>query len=747
MASFEPGVDLCAAAAADFASLRDGALRHDPRTPPGVAAPHGGHAGLETEAMYHVEMLNDTMRNERFAAAAAAAVRWAADAAEAPVVSLEIGAGGTALLSLAAARAGAGAAIAVESEPDLARRSRAVAADNGLSVQVFEADSLDLDAAFVSETLRGGANVVLAELFDDRLLGERVLPTLRHAVDHLAAPAPAVVPQRAAVYAALVRSDTLALMSRPPAGGSALVHAALDDTVEPMRLRALQDLDYVSSAWAVLNFDLCDPKLKGRRTVSVRVRASSDDGDEGAVRVDAVAFWWRAVLWECPETGEKIEVSSADARSHWKQCVHFLDEPLFVRPGGRVRVTAAHNDETVGFDVEACEDDDAGDDVRIVDDEGDEEDDEEDEEEEDDEEEATEEGSDAGSFCDGGCESERPRRWMLAEPERTAAIFRAVSGAARGAGVAASVCGGSGLCLEAVRAAGARAAIACEWNPARADAVREAALRSDHADATPAVVVDGAGELASSLGRALAELSQDLPPSDAQASGQGVEGSLKVDALVAEPFFVALGAEVWAKGHALLWWWSVHAARQADLLSTGAAIWPARGTLRGKLVNFDGLWDATRTPANAAGFSLAQLFADAEGRPRGDGAADAAPAATRTHAVWEHAHAACTEAFDLLTLDFTDAPPSNLAGRVDVGACAAGANAVVLWVDYEVPGGAALSTGPSDRGAPTPWAQGVVFLPAPLAPGAPLTVFAHASLDPLSGELCVDIHGDADEQR
>ena len=60
---------------------------------------------------------------------------------------------------------------------------------------------------------------------------------------------------------------------------------------------------------------------------------------------------------------------------------------------------------------------------------------------------------------------------------------------------------------------------------------------------------------------------------------------------------------------------------------------------------------------------------------------------------------------------------------------------MVVWVDYGLPEGGTLSTGPC--GAPTPWAQGVIFLGSPLARSAPLV--AKASLDPLSGELLVDI--------
>ena len=52
-------------------------------------------------------------------------------------------------------------------------------------------------------------DIIVNELYDTELLGEGVLPTLRHALEHLAVPGCVVVPAAADVVAVLLQSDAL----------------------------------------------------------------------------------------------------------------------------------------------------------------------------------------------------------------------------------------------------------------------------------------------------------------------------------------------------------------------------------------------------------------------------------------------------------------------------------------------------------------------------------------------------------
>ena len=53
------------------------------------------------------------------------------------------------------------------------------------------------------------ADMLVSELFDSVLLGEAVLPTIRHAMQHLLTPTAVIVPERATVFAQVVESQSI----------------------------------------------------------------------------------------------------------------------------------------------------------------------------------------------------------------------------------------------------------------------------------------------------------------------------------------------------------------------------------------------------------------------------------------------------------------------------------------------------------------------------------------------------------
>ena len=78
-------------------------------------------------------------------------------------------------------------------------------------------------AAAPAPDLLSPVDVIVTEIFDSELLGEGLLPTLRHAVSHLLRPGGVLVPARAALFGQLVQCPTLAAMAHlrplgPPPG-------------------------------------------------------------------------------------------------------------------------------------------------------------------------------------------------------------------------------------------------------------------------------------------------------------------------------------------------------------------------------------------------------------------------------------------------------------------------------------------------------------------------------------------------
>lgn len=144
---------------------------------------------------WHFTMLEDHARNEAFGRAIDRAVRQGMHV-------LDIGTG-TGLLSMMAVRAGADCVTAVEANNEMAHIARRIIAQNGFEddIQVYNIHSSQLK---VGKELPRPADVVVAEIVDAALLGEGVLPSLRHARASLTVEKPIMIPQGARVFGALV---------------------------------------------------------------------------------------------------------------------------------------------------------------------------------------------------------------------------------------------------------------------------------------------------------------------------------------------------------------------------------------------------------------------------------------------------------------------------------------------------------------------------------------------------------------
>jgi tetratricopeptide (TPR) repeat protein len=144
---------------------------------------------------WHFTMLEDHARNEAFCRAIDRAVRQGMHV-------LDIGTG-TGLLSMMAVRAGAECVTAVEANKEMAHIARRIIGQNGFEddIQVFNMHSTLMK---VGKELPRPADVVVAEIVDAALLGEGVLPSLRHARAALTVEKPIMIPQGARVFGALV---------------------------------------------------------------------------------------------------------------------------------------------------------------------------------------------------------------------------------------------------------------------------------------------------------------------------------------------------------------------------------------------------------------------------------------------------------------------------------------------------------------------------------------------------------------
>jgi predicted RNA methylase len=147
---------------------------------------------------WHYSMLNDSARNSAFHKAI---IRQITEDDEV----IDVGAG-TGLLSILAARTGARSVAAFEADPQLARIAAETIAESGVGERIALHSTLSANVSFPPHDRH---NVLLTEIFDCGLIGEGIIPTLRHARSSLLTEEYTSIPKGATLSGALVASDRI----------------------------------------------------------------------------------------------------------------------------------------------------------------------------------------------------------------------------------------------------------------------------------------------------------------------------------------------------------------------------------------------------------------------------------------------------------------------------------------------------------------------------------------------------------
>ena len=275
---------------------------------------------------WHLPMLADEARNKAYQETLDKHVRPGMHV-------LDIGAG-SGLLAMMAARAGAERVTAVEMNPVLADVARQIVADNGYGdrIEVLNRVSLDLKVGVDLPA----ADLVVSEVLDAGLLGEGVLPTLRHATSHLMKPQARMVPAGATIYGQIVELPRQRMVN-PVAKLSGFDLSAFDRFRNPATHRPIvlnrEDNRPLSGPFHVAEIDFSNPPSTERhRQEVVPIIASGE--------AYAIVFWFDLHL------DESISVSTSPDGTlrHWSQAVQFLDQGRMVVVGDELSLTVGHND-------------------------------------------------------------------------------------------------------------------------------------------------------------------------------------------------------------------------------------------------------------------------------------------------------------------------------------------------------------------------------------------------------------------
>ena len=271
----------------------------EPQAPAATAAIH--RFARRHVPRWHFPMLNDEERNQAFAAALRQQVRPGDHV-------LDIGSG-SGLLAMLAIQVGAARVTSCEADPLLAAVARQVIQSNGFSdvITVIPAQSTELE---VGRDLDDRVDLIVTEIVDCGLIGEGLLPTLRHARQRLLKPGGRLVPHSAQI--------TAAVLSCPSARRLNSVHAA-----QGLDLGAMNSLStpghfpirletwphtLLSDHVEIFEMNLVDEALAdGSRVVRLPIT-------ESAV-ADGLVAWFELDLAE----GIQLNNAPVNTSSHWMQ--------------------------------------------------------------------------------------------------------------------------------------------------------------------------------------------------------------------------------------------------------------------------------------------------------------------------------------------------------------------------------------------------------------------------------------------
>jgi SAM-dependent methyltransferase len=281
---------------------------------------------------WHFAMLNDRERNQLFERAIEGGVNPGDHV-------LDIGSG-SGLLAMIAARRGAGRVTSCEFVPPVARAAEQIVAKNGFS-ELIDVVNMRSDLLDGDTDLSELADVIVTEIVDCGLVGEGILPTLRHAREHLLKPGGSIIPRAARVTAVPVDSWPIWRLNRvDDACGFDVSHFNEFATSRYFQVR----LPYwphrkLAAPLQVLSFDFLNDSLEaGEKTIQMPIQ---HDGT-----CHGIAFWFELDLGS-----EQILSNQPDGKhTHWLQAFQCFTNPVPVKAGSTLTVKIIHNDEIVYFE-------------------------------------------------------------------------------------------------------------------------------------------------------------------------------------------------------------------------------------------------------------------------------------------------------------------------------------------------------------------------------------------------------------
>ncbi len=282
-------------------------------------------------ARWHFAMLNDGERAASYDLALATFLR--------PNMHvLDIGCG-SGLLGMLAAKHGAAHVTSCEAVPEIAEVARRIVATNGYADRVNVVAKISTELRVAADLPRR-ADLLVTEIVDCGLVGEGILPTLRHAREHLLGEGGTIIPRAATVYATLIESEDIRRLNVVTSSRGLdvrLFNELSSRLYFPVRSHTWP-YTFLSPAATAFEVDfLTDPLEPTTREVVFTAKQSGT--------CHAVMFWFDMEL----VPGVSLRNQPGDYKTHWMQAVQCIDRPFGVRAGETITLTALQTDSALRF--------------------------------------------------------------------------------------------------------------------------------------------------------------------------------------------------------------------------------------------------------------------------------------------------------------------------------------------------------------------------------------------------------------
>ncbi|MEZ4953671.1 MAG: tetratricopeptide repeat protein [Saprospiraceae bacterium] len=288
---------------------------------------------------WHFVMLADDLRNDAYQQAIERVVTK-----DSTVLDIGTGSG---LLSLMAARAGAKKIVACEMHNRLAETAKEIIAANGYSkkITVINKKSTALE---IGTDLPQKADILVSEILDAGVIGEGVLPTVRHALQNLLADDAIIIPAKVKIFGQLIEIPMRSKVSpvRQISGFdlSAFDQYRIQSEYITVELES-ESHEKLSDIFPITAFNFYNLPAAVHDNDPISETLTIDIKQDGEVQ--AVAFWFDLTLHE------DLMVSSRPGGElkHWGQALYCFEEPIKKMAGDQLKLDFIRSDQFIWFEL------------------------------------------------------------------------------------------------------------------------------------------------------------------------------------------------------------------------------------------------------------------------------------------------------------------------------------------------------------------------------------------------------------